>query len=57
MLVQESVFVADDGNAQGGEYFAVLVVHLGDRAVEPALDAPDRPLDDTPLLFERGDTL
>ena len=56
MLVDELSLVADDGNAENGDGFAVLVVHFRYRDIEPALEPADKAFNDAPLALQRGHT-
>ena len=52
LLVDELSIVADHGNTQNGDTFAVLVVDFGNRDIEPALEPPDKAFNDAPLALE-----
>ena len=49
--------VADDGDADSGDDFAVVVVNFGNRDIESALQTADYAFDDAAFFFERADTL
>ena len=52
MLVDELRFVADDGNAENGDGFTILVVHFRYRDIEPALEPSDQAFNDAPFALE-----
>ena len=52
MPVNELGIIADHGNTQHSDTFAVLVVHFRYRDIEPALEPPDKAFNDTPLALK-----
>ena len=54
LSVDELGIVADYCNADNGDAFAILVVHLRDRDIKPALEPADQAFNDAPLALERG---
>ena len=57
LTLDKGVVVADDGDAEGGDDFAVVVLDFGDGDVEAALQAADNAFDDAALILERFDTV
>ena len=49
--------VADDGDAERGDFLAVVVVNLGNGYVEPALQTAYDAFDDAAFFFQRADTV
>jgi len=52
--VYQPTIVADHRHRNNRRAFTVLMVNLGDRDIEPALQSPDYAFDDAPLSLERA---
>ena len=57
LLVDKGRVIAHDGTADDRQLLAVLGLHLGDGEIEPALQPPDKTLDDTAFLLQGLDPL
>jgi len=57
LAFDKGLVIGDDGDADGGDKFAVVVVNFGNRDVESALQPANNAFDDTAFLFERADTV
>lgn len=49
--------VANDGDAESGDDFAVVVVNFGNGYIEPALQPADYAFDDAAFFFQRANTV
>ena len=57
MAFDKGFVVADDGDAESGDDFAVVVVNFGNGYIESALQPADYAFDDAAFFFQRADTV
>jgi len=57
LAFDKRIVVADDGDTDGGDKLAVVVVNFGNRDIESALQPADDAFDDTAFFFQRADTV
>ena len=57
LAFDETFIVADNGDAESGDFLTVVMVNFGNGGVEPALQPADDGFDDAAFFFQRADTL